>query len=323
MRMLFFGATDLGHQCCEDLLDIGENVVGIFSIPEQFRISYAARPVTNVTFRSFDDLARRARVPLITVDRAMSDPGYAQAVRELQPDFALVVGWYYLIPEALRQLCPLGMAGIHASDLPRYRGGAPLVWAIINGETSTGVSLFYLSNGVDDGDIIGQERIAIGGDDDIASVYARATEASRRLVRKYVPQIRTGLAPRIPQDHRHATHVPQRSPEDGLIAWDRQTARQSHDWIRAQTRPYPGAFSFYGGERVTVWRSSVTADAAPSSLAAGSLVVDRNSVRVCCADRRLLEIREVGTPAMSAMPALEFAATRGIETGNTFQSAAT
>jgi methionyl-tRNA formyltransferase len=213
-------------------------------------------------------------------------------------------------------LCSLGAAGIHASLLPRYRGGAPLVWAIINGETTTGVSLFYLSDGVDDGDLIAQQEIAIGPDDDIAAVYGRATEASLGLLRRYVPLLREGRAPREPQDHRQATHVPQRRPEDGLIAWDRQSARQAHDWVRAQTRPYPGAYAFFGGERVTVWRAGVLPAMAPASVAPGTLMVDGGVVSVCCADGRLLEIREVGTADVSAMPAIEFATTRGLGTSH-------
>src|SRR5687768_16594521 len=98
MRIIFFGATEFGHQCCRQLLDMDEQVVGIFSIPEQFQISYSSTPVTNVTFRSFEGLAQEAGVPLITVDGKMSDPRYEEAVEKLKPDFALVVGWYYLIP---------------------------------------------------------------------------------------------------------------------------------------------------------------------------------------------------------------------------------
>ena len=314
MRIVFFGATDLGHRCCRHLIEAGEEVVGIFSIKEHFRISYSSTPVRNVTFRSFEDLADRAGVPLIYVDGNMSDARYADALRQLQPDFGLAIGWYYLLPRALREMFPRGVAGIHASLLPHYRGGAPLVWSIINGEDKTGVSLFYLDDGVDDGDVIAQEDVPIGADDDINVVYDRATEASLALVRRYVPRIRSGVAPRHPQDHRQASVVPQRSPEDGLIRWDLMSARQVHDWVRAQTRPYPGAFTSFGGKRLTVWRSARTAVSAPADVETGMFVVNDTSLMVCCADRLLVELREIGEGDV-AMTGLEFVQRRGVRTG--------
>jgi methionyl-tRNA formyltransferase len=256
MRIVFFGASELGYRCCERLLEMGEEVVGIATMPQEFRISYSKEPVRNVTFRSFTDLAAAAGIPLIEVTGRMGHPEYLEALREWRPDFGLAIGWYYLIPAALRSLFPRGVAGIHASLLPRYRGGAPLVWAIINGETTTGVTLFYFDDGVDTGDIIAQREIAIGPDDTIRTVYARATDAALDVVETCIPQLRQGTAPRIPQDHQAATCYPQRKPEDGRIDWSR-SPEEIRNFIRAQTRPYPGAFTDIEGRRVTIWDATI------------------------------------------------------------------
>lgn len=259
MSVVFFGSTALGHACCAALLQGGVDVVGICTMPQHFAISYSERPVRNVTHRSFDDLAERHDTEIVECTNGMSDPRLLTQLRDWGADLAVVVGWYYLLPRRVRALFPLGAVGVHASLLPRYRGGAPLVWAIINGEHETGVSLFYLEDGVDEGDIVAQDPFPIERDDTIATVYERATRSSVRLVTEYIPKILDGSAPRAPQDHSLATMFPQRSPTDGLIDWSR-SPDEIRNFIRAQTRPYPGAYTHIDGKRVVIWDADVEPD---------------------------------------------------------------
>ena len=114
---------------------------------------------------------------------------YAQSIKSFSPNFILAAGWYYIIPKDILRIPDLGCGGIHASLLPRYRGGAPLSWAIINGERQTGVSLFYFAGGVDTGDIIGQKKISITERDTIQTVYKKAAKTALRLIEKYIPLI--------------------------------------------------------------------------------------------------------------------------------------
>lgn len=255
MRTVFFGATDLGYRCCEALLADGAEIVGIFSIPPEFPISYAAHPVKNVTYRPFEPLAERFGIPIEYVSTSRPQ-AYLPSLDRWRPEFGLAIGWFYMVGEEIRRRLPKGVAGVHASLLPRYRGGAPLVWAMINGETTTGVTLFYLDEGVDTGDVIAQSEITIGRDDTIRDVYDRATAASVDLVRRYVPRIAAGDAPRRPQDDRLATQFPQRNPEMGRIDWTR-SPEEIRNFIRAQTRPYPGAFTVIGGRKVVIWDADV------------------------------------------------------------------
>jgi methionyl-tRNA formyltransferase len=256
MRIVFFGATDIGYRCCELLFEMGENVAGIFTIPQEFRISYSPAPVKNVNFRNFDELAGKHNVPVVHVTSKMSEPQYVEALREWKPDFGLAIGWYYMIPRVVRDLFPRGVAGIHAALLPRYRGNAPLVWAIINGEKKTGVTFFYFADGVDSGDIIAQQEIEISRDDTIKTVYDKATEASLAILRKYVPMIREGTAPRILQPATDEKPYPARKPEDGLIDWSK-SPEEIRNFIRAQTKPYPGAFTCINGKKVIIWDADI------------------------------------------------------------------
>lgn len=257
MRTVFFGANDLGYQCCERLLERGENLVGLFTIPREFRISYSPdAPVTNVLFRDFHELGSRYRIPVVDVTGKMAS--HTDAVRELKPDLIVVIGWYYMIPRTIRELASKGCVGIHASLLPLYRGGAPLVWAMINGEREAGVTLFHFADGVDDGDVIAQKSFPIEATDTIRELLGKATRASVEIAEEYVPRIAAGTALRTPQDHSRATVVPQRNPADGLIDWSWDAERIDR-FIRAQTRPYPGAYTVIGDKRVTIWSADVCA----------------------------------------------------------------
>jgi len=320
MRIVFMGATELGWNSCRTLFDTGQDLVGIFSIPQQFRISWSQTPVTNVQYRSFEDLAAEHSIPLVYVEGKMSDPEYASALSSMRPDIIIVVGWYYILPRSLRELAPLGAAGLHASLLPKYRGGAPLVWATINGEPETGVTFFHFADGVDDGDIIGQAKFSIDFADDIASLLQKASRASIKLLSGFVPMLAAGTAPRIRQDHSEATSVPQRKPEDGGINWQQLAAAQAYDWVRAQTRPYPGAFTFLGEEKVTIWLSTPDATSAAQDFPPGTIVRDdADGFTVICADGHSLRIKEIGLAENPKMSAAEFAASRELKTGMKFE----
>jgi methionyl-tRNA formyltransferase len=255
MRIVFFGATELGYKCCEYMIDnkIG-TVVGIFTSPCEFNISYSKTPVRNVLYSNFKIIADKFKIPLVEVKDKMHL--YYEQLRSLNPEFIVVAGWYYMIPKKLRCLASNGCAGLHASLLPKYRGGAPLVWAMINGETKSGVSLFLFGDGVDSGDILAQKSFIIDDNDTIKEVIGKATEASLEILKKYVPKIADGTVVRTAQNQKDATYVPQRTPGDGLINWSWE-AKDIRNFIRAQTKPYPGAFTIRNGNKLIIWEADV------------------------------------------------------------------
>jgi methionyl-tRNA formyltransferase len=318
VRIVFMGASELGWECCRTLFEMGQDVVGIFSIPREFRISWSPHPVTNVRFKSFDELADQHAVPLTYVTKKMSDPEYFDTLRRLRPDILIVIGWYYLIPRAMRELAPLGAVGIHGSLLPRYRGGAPLVWAVINGEARAGISLFHLSDGVDDGDVIAQAGFDIAVEDTISEVIGKASEASVRSIRDYVPRLANGTAPRRPQDPHAATVVPQRRPEDGVIDWHARSAADVYNWVRAQTKPYPGAFTYFGRETVRIWKASCFTGSRQSG-GPGTVFTDvpgrPGTFGVWCADGLAVLVQEVGLSDGTVLSGAEFVVAHKVHPG--------
>ena len=229
--------------------------MGVVTAPQVFKISYRPEGVTNILFADVACYATAHGWPFAIVGPEGMKPAILlQRVKSWRPDVIIVAGWYHMVPRAWREIAPA--FGLHASLLPDYSGGAPLVWAIINGEKRTGISLFQLSDGVDNGPILGQAATEIGDDDTIATVYARIEDLGVELLRTHLPQLADGTAKLHIQDEAGRRLVPQRSPEDGLINWNWSAARV-YNFIRAQTKPYPGAFADCGQKRLTIWRADM------------------------------------------------------------------
>ena len=253
MRVIVLSSTAFGYRCLKEgiLGTPGVKVAGILTTPPQIDISH--KPVVLSTHVTFDDIAKQGEV--VEMSEITADT-YLEQIERWHPDLMLVLGWYFMIPRIVRESVPLECVGIHASLLPKYRGWAPVSWAIINGELNTGITFFYMADGVDNGLIIAQESFIIEDSDTCLTAYEKATQASIKVLREYLPQIAAGTAPRISQDESQATYSPQRKPEDGLINWS-WSAKRIRDFIRAQTRPYPGAFTYIEGKKVTIWDADV------------------------------------------------------------------
>lgn len=175
-----------------------------------------------------------------------------QAITADPPDLVLVCGWYFLIPPVV--LGTSKFLGIHNSLLPKYRGGAPLVWAMINGEQRVGSSLFGFTPGMDDGPVYLQVVVEPGLDDTIGDALATLEQCFVAALPGAWAGIISGENLGTEQDHGAATFCGQRTPRDGLVDW-RSEAAQVHDFIRAQSHPYPGAFARAGAETIHLWCS--------------------------------------------------------------------
>ncbi len=175
-------------------------------------------------------------------------------------DLMFVVSWRFLVPPEVFRRPRLGTFVWHDSLLPAYRGFSPTVWAILNGEDHTGVTLFEMAEEVDSGDIVDQERVPIGPDDPIRVVMERVTEAYLVLLERNLPLLIAGTAPRRPQDPSQATFTCKRLPQDNRIDWTAPTS-QVYNLIRAVSAPYPGAYTYLDGRKLIVWEARRVPDA--------------------------------------------------------------
>lgn len=169
-------------------------------------------------------------------------------------DLMFAVSWRYMVSPAIYQRPKHGTFVFHDSLLPEYRGFAPTVWAIVNGEDHTGATLFQIAEDVDSGAMVDQERVPIGPDETIAEVMDAVTDAYLRLLERNVAALLGGEAVLNPQDESRATYTCKRIPEDGRLDWNRPTSA-TYNLIRASTRPYSGAFTTLGGQTLKVWEA--------------------------------------------------------------------
>jgi len=253
LRLVFIGASKFGLRCLKLVLGVPNiRVVGVVTSEQSFKISYAPLGVINLLHADFESTAKENDLPLLCLKDSMSEPSLLSRIKAFKPDLFLVVGWYHMIPRTWRELAPA--FGLHASLLPDYRGGAPLVWAMINGEKETGITLFQMDNGVDSGPIAAQAHEPIRPDDTIATLYKRIEEHGLEIISRTLPLLAAGGLVLKPQPKSGRGVMPQRSPEDGCIDWNRDAGFIDR-WIRAQTRPYPGAFTETSIGRMTIWAS--------------------------------------------------------------------
>lgn len=181
------------------------------------------------------------------------------ALWEPPQDILIAVSWRYMVPAQIYQRARNGAFVFHDSLLPAYRGFAPTVWAIANGEDHTGVTLFEMTDAVDSGAIVDQRRIPIGRDETIAEVMERVTAAYLALLEANLASLLDGSASRRAQDEALATYTCRRVAADGRIDWSAST-RAIHDLVRAHTRPYWGAFTFLDGRACRIWDARAVED---------------------------------------------------------------
>ncbi len=195
--------------------------------------------------------ARERGIPVSTPDD-VNAPGEVARIAALAPDFLLSLYFRSLIKPALLAVPRRGALNLHGSLLPRYRGRAPTNWALVNGETETGVTLHYMDAQPDHGDIVMQRRVAIDFGDTAETLFRKVAAEERHLLREALPLLAAGAAPRVPQDDSAASCFGRRTPADGRIDWS-WPALRIYNLVRAVTRPYPGAFTTLGGKKLFIW----------------------------------------------------------------------
>lgn len=254
MRIVFIGGTKRGYLALKSLIENHAHVVCILSLrQDEHELERYEQPIR--------ELADRHQIPCHE-SKWLSERDYAGLVAEARPDLGFVVGCRVLLAKAIYQIPNLGTLALHDSLLPEYRGFAPLNWSIINGRDHTGVTLFYLNESMDGGDILAQKRVVIGPRDEGPVVYNRICEATVDLVLNAVSLFERGNPPRKSQQAFEGSFTCARVPDDGLIDWKDSTAN-IFNLVRALAHPYPGAFTFYQGEKLTVWKAEPAESPAP------------------------------------------------------------
>ncbi|MCD6297087.1 MAG: bifunctional UDP-4-amino-4-deoxy-L-arabinose formyltransferase/UDP-glucuronic acid oxidase ArnA, partial [Deltaproteobacteria bacterium] len=243
MKTVVLAYHNIGCVGMEALLRNGFEVVAVFTHRDD--------PKENIWFDSVAELAASRDIPVFAPGD-INHPLWVRKINDFEPD--ILFSFYYrdMVGPSILNIPRAGCLNLHGSLLPEYRGRCPINWVLVNGEKETGVTLHYMTQDPDDGDIVCQEKIVISDMDTAQSLHEKMTKASSGMLDEILPLLKDGAAPRNPQDHAKATYFSGRHPEDGEIDWY-NTASEVRNLVRAVTHPYPGAFTHLGDRKCMLW----------------------------------------------------------------------
>ena len=281
MHAVVFAYHDVGINCLKALLSAGIQV--------DLVVTHQDDPNENVWFGSVAKLCEDKKIPYITPNaKQLFD--LIPRINQLSPDYLFSFYYRHMIPVELLACAKIGALNMHGSLLPKFRGRAPVNWAILHGETETGATLHIMEAKPDAGDIVGQSAVFIGPDETATEVFGKVSQAAVAVMEQVLPDLVQGHIPRKTNNLAQGSYFGGRKPADGEILWH-QTAQQVHNLVRAVAPPYPGAFIDWQGQRRIVARTSLEGPF-PGQLdlqAPGIQVVD-NQIFGVCGDHRAVEI---------------------------------
>lgn len=272
MKAVVLAYNNIGCVGIKALLNAGYEIAAVFTHKDD--------PNENTWFDSVAELASVKGLPVFAPED-INHPIWVERIKAMKPD--VIFSFYYrnMVKKDILDIPANGCINLHGSLLPKYRGRAPLNWAVVNGETETGVTLHYMTEKPDAGDIIGQARFEIKDSDNAHDVHIKAANAAGFLLEEFLPEIASGKAPRIVQNEAEATYYHGRKPEDGLVNWTKP-AVEVRNLVRAVTKPYPGAFSYLAGKKYILWDVAVVKN--DSKVAPGTVISTAPFVVACGKD---------------------------------------
>ncbi|MBW1779513.1 MAG: bifunctional UDP-4-amino-4-deoxy-L-arabinose formyltransferase/UDP-glucuronic acid oxidase ArnA [Deltaproteobacteria bacterium] len=272
MKAVVLAYHTIGCRGIEALLRNGVDIVSVFTHTDD--------PGETIWFESVAQLSASKNIPVYAPDD-INHPLWVEKIRASKPDILFSFYYRHLIQSPILDIPPRGCLNLHGSLLPKYRGRAPINWALVNGEKETGVTLHYMTPRPDDGDIVCQKRIPISANDTAKSLHAKAATLTSEILDEILPRLSDGTAPRYPQDHGAATYFGGRGPQDGEIDWS-GSATRVRDLVRAVSHPYPGAFSHVGDRKCLFW--AVTETTGPGEPSRPGAVLSVDPLVVACGE---------------------------------------
>ncbi len=297
MKILFMGTTDYAVACLDAMRKAGYEAAAV--------CTKADRPKDRgmkLAFSPVKEYALWEGIPVLQPE-SLREEKTAAELRALQADLFVVVAYGKLLPGEVLALPRLGCVNVHGSLLPKYRGAAPIQWAVLNGEKKTGVSIMYLSEGMDSGDVIDRAELEIGEGESFGSVYERMKRLGGELLVKTLPLLEQGRASAVPQDESEATYAPPITKEHQRIEWTWPAGKVCSRICGLD--PKPGAKALIAGTEFKVFSpqsSGAVSDLAPGSVASQG----KEGLGVVCGDRGVVLIRELQAPGGKRMRAADY-----------------
>ena len=297
MRIVFMGTPDFAAASLQKLLDEGFDVVGVFTQPDKPK----GRGM-ELAFSPVKELALSHGLPVYQPEK-MRDGTALAILQELRPDILAVVAYGRILPDELLELPRYGAVNVHGSLLPKYRGAAPIQWAVLNGDEITGVSTMYLAHDMDTGDLIYTEETPVGEFETSGELFDRLKDMGAELLAKTLRDIEAGTAPRIPQDHSKASYVKMLDKSLCPIDWNKNPRAIVKQICGLQ--PWPVATMELDGRTCKVFAAEYTdtrTDRAPGTI----LAADGHGIEIACGEGKSLRVTELQAPGKKRMAAADY-----------------
>ncbi len=311
MKIIFMGTPDFACPSLLTLIESKHNIVGVITQPDRRKgrgMKISLSPVKELALGNNLNIYQPSNI---------NDPEFIDLLRKISPDLVAIVAFGQILSKEILELPKYGCINLHASLLPKYRGAAPIPWAILAGEEKTGVTTFYLSEEVDGGDTILQREEGIRENDTTVTLSKRLADMGTELLIETIDKIERQEAPRISQDKEKATYAPRLKKEDGFIDWKKSASRIER-FVRAMD-PRPGAFTHLAGKLLKIWKAEEIQDTRhkiQDTKSSGQIVdITKEGMVVACGEGFSL-VKEVQPPGKKRMSASSFSSGYRIKTGD-------
>ena len=250
MDIVFMGTPDFARASLEKLFDEGHNILGVFTNEDKPK----GRGM-KLTISPVKEFAISKDIPVYQPKTLKKNTEMIETIKMLKPDVICVVAYGKILPKEILEIPKYGCINVHASLLPKYRGAAPIQWAVINGEKTTGVTTMYMNEGMDTGDMILKQEVEIGEDETTGELWERLEKIGAELLVKTLREIELGIAPRMKQGN-DFTLAPMLDKKMSKIEWNNKTAKEIKDLVRG-LNPIMGAYTFFKGKKIKFWRVDI------------------------------------------------------------------
>ena len=250
MKIVFMGTPDFAEKSLEAIYNSGHEILAVVTNPDRPKgrgMKMVSSPVK--------EFAVSKNLKIYQPEKVRKNIEFIEEIKKLQPDVICVVAYGKILPKEILDIPKLGCINVHGSLLPKYRGAAPIQWAVINGEEVTGVTTMYMDIGMDTGDMILKEEVSIGEDETTGELWDKLSEVGAKLLVKTLKQIEDGTAPRIPQGEDFSM-APMLNKEMSKINWNSQSAQEIKNLVRG-LNPIMGTYSYLDDKKIKFWKVDV------------------------------------------------------------------
>lgn len=279
LKIVFISGVKFGYGLLEHILEKNWKISAIISYAPELKKNYS-------DYADFDLLGEKYNVINKKVKK-INDTENIEFLKKLNPDLILVMGWSQLLNNDIIKIPKIGIVGSHPTELPKFRGRAPIPWTIIKGLKNSALTFFYIEEGVDNGDIVDQQTFEVQNYDDATSLYEKITKLGKNMLEKNLLLLEKGMVIRKKQNEEEfIENWSKRNPSDGEINWQ-SSAKEINTLIRATTYPYPGAFTFFKNKKIIVWKSSFQES---SNSEAGKIISLNNGIPTIGTSKGILSL---------------------------------